>query len=461
VRRALALASLLGGLCIAAPAAAQVVTLRGHPGPSLTQGPVLSGERLAWSQTTCLRGCDQDMVEPDTTYRYEIFTAEARGPARRLFHDRIVHASLGASLVAESYSFLLSEQLLATVSRKDRGDASEGERAEVEVIARAPGAPPVRLADCSVDYTGGTTHVALDGSRLAYEPNPCDDENRFVLHDLATGEVLALPDSAGGPELQVRGRYAAWLAPEGGGERLTVYDLVAGTVAYSAATTKVLDLDLDADGSLAVVSGHPQRPCRSGRLFRFSAAAPWPTEVSAPVCAGGVKIDAGRIVFLGWDGFTRTLRLASPDGSIQDLVRFGRVRPASFDFGSERLTWAARDCGGGEAVFTGTLGDAPHDAGSINCRARFGSGVVPVRRGIATVRLRCPRGCGGELSLRHMGRRDFSLLRGERDVRVRLWPPARARLARRGSLRALAKIVTHNRAGDRHARSRAVTLVAR
>jgi hypothetical protein len=84
-----------------------------------------------------------------------------------------------------------------------------------------------------------------------------------------------------------------------------------------------------------------------------------------------------------------------------------------------------------------------------------------VRRGIATVRLRCPRGCGGELSLRHMGRRDFSLWRGETEVRVRLRPDARARLERRGSLEALAKIVTFNRAGDRSARGRAVTLVAR
>lgn len=40
-----------------------------------------------------------------------------------------------------------------------------------------------------------------------------------------------------------------------------------------------------------------------------------------------------------------------------------------------------------------------------------------VRRGVATVALRCPRGCGGELSLRHMGRADFSLLRGEEEVR--------------------------------------------
>jgi hypothetical protein len=63
----------------------------------------------------------------------------------------------------------------------------------------------VRLAECSVDFNGGATHVALDGSRLAYEPDPCDDEDRFVLRDLVTGEVEALPASAGGAQLKVRG----------------------------------------------------------------------------------------------------------------------------------------------------------------------------------------------------------------------------------------------------------------
>jgi hypothetical protein len=129
--------------------------------------------------------------------------------------------------------------------------------------------------------------------------------------------------------------------------------------------------------------------------------------------------------------------------------------------GLPELAWAARDCGGGQAIFRARVGEGPLEARPIDCGVRFGAAVVPVRRGVARVRLRCPRGCGGELSLRHMGRRDFSLLRGEREVRVRLNARTRARLRRRGSLEALAKVVTHNRAGDRQARSRAVTLVAR
>ncbi len=60
-----------------------------------------------------------------------------------------------------------------------------------------------------------------------------------------------------------------------------------------------------------------------------------------------------------------------------------------------------------------------------------------------------------------MGRRDFSVFRAGGDVRLRLPRAARERLERRGSLQANAKIVTFNRAGDRQARGRGVTLVAR
>jgi hypothetical protein len=307
---------------------------------------------------------------------------------------------------------------------------------------------------------GAESFIRHRGSRGASDREPCDDSAAVVVRDLVTGETVTLPEPAGGAHLSLRGRFVAWIAGSGAEARLVVHDLTARATAYSAPAVDVLALDLDADGTVAAVSGRPNRPCSTGRLLRYSVVAPVATDLG-PACATGVGIEAGRIVFLGWERFFRTLRVLEPGGGVRDLVHFGRVRPGAFDFDGERLAAAARDCGGGEAIFTAQLADAPFDAGSINCRARFGSGTVPVRRGIATVRLRCPRGCGGELSLRHMGRRDFSLLRGETEVRIRLRRDARVRLERRGSLEALAKIVTFYRAGARLARGRAVTLVAR
>jgi hypothetical protein len=84
-----------------------------------------------------------------------------------------------------------------------------------------------------------------------------------------------------------------------------------------------------------------------------------------------------------------------------------------------------------------------------------------VSRGRATLRLACPRGCAGELSLRRIAKRNFAPLQGESKVTLRLGRRARARLERQRSMTAIARLVWRNRAGDRLARSRAVTLMAR
>ena len=447
---------LLVVVCSAGPAAAQVVTLRPYPGPVLTQGPVVVGNDVVWSQQRCVRQCWSGIFSPpDTAAVYAVRSGRAGRVPQTLYRARLSHSSSGGPRFRyDTVLFDASEQALVTTHMTQRGDAVEGDSSSIVVRAGPPGTVRPVLVDCS-DVVG-SPRVDLDGNRVAYDPDPCDDSARLVVRDLGTGATVALPEPAGGAPLALRGRFVAWIA---GGE-LVVHDLMTGSVAYSAPATGVRALDLDADGTVAAVSGDARRPCATGRLLRYSMAAPGPADLG-PACATGVAIDGGRIVYLGWEGIFRTLRAVEPDGAAQVLVDFGRVRPGGFDFGGERFAWAARDCGGGEALFALTLADAPIGAGSINCRARFRSGVVPVRRRIATVRLRCPPGCAGELSLRHMGRRQFSIPRAGGDVQVRLRRDVWARLQRAGSLPALAKMVTSNRAGDRQARSRQVTLVAR
>jgi hypothetical protein len=463
VRRALALALGFTALCMAlgGAAGAQVVTLRGFPKQQLVGGPQLAGDRVAWSQETCLTGCRA--LASNGSDRFEIFSA-GRGRRARLFRARTVHGASGPDSSSEWYPFLLSEQVLATTHISLRGaEADIDARGEAELRAGPPGGARELLLSCRSNAFAfvGVAPVALDGSRLAYDPDPCDGTASLVVRDLATGATQTLPEPSGGSLMRLRGRFVAWIEGTGpAAARLVVYDLEAGARAYSAVADRVHALDVDSDGTVAAVNGQMNDLCVAGRLLRYSVADPRPVDLGVDVCATGVRIEGGRIVFLGWEGFTRTLRAMDPGGAVEDLVRFDRVLPGDFDAGGDRVAWAARNCAGGEAIFTATLSDLPQSAGSINCRARFRSGLVRVRRGVANVRLRCPRGCGGEVSLRHMGRADFSLLRSEDEVRIRLRRGARARLERRGSLDVLAKLVTRNRAGDRQARSRGVMLVA-
>jgi len=331
------------------------------------------------------------------------------------------------------------------------------------VRAGAPGTHRPVLVNCWVDAYDREAPVALDGNRLAYDPDPCDDLPRLVVRDLGSGETTALLEPAGGGLLDLRGRFVAWTATSGGEPRLVVHDLVAGTTAYSAPNPGLTALDLDADGTVAAVSGKPRRPCSTGRLLRYSVAAPAPEELDVPTCASAeVRIEDGRIFFLGWDGSTRTLRALSADGGVRDLVRFNRVASGGFDVSGDRVAWSAHDCAGDEAIFTGRLSAPPADLGSSDCRARFGPGVATVRRGVATVRLRCPRGCYGDLTLRHMGWHSFfSLQPRATELRVRLRRRARRRLERHGVLEAHAVLETYDRARDRRVRRRALRLVLR
>ena len=439
---------------IAPALAAALVVLAPFPGPALTEGPQLAGDRVAWSQTDCLEGCT--LFSSQDTKRYEV---RAVGPGGRatVFAKRLTSARSGPNFAVDHFDFLLSEQVLATVKRTFRGDEVEGESGRVRLRAGPPGAARRTLASCSELFFDTLTPVALEGSRIVFPPDPCEETPKLVLRDLASGATQPLPDPAERvSEVRLRGGFVAWIEPG----RLVAHDLAAGTT-RSAALPGLTALDVDTDGTVAAVAGDPEDPCAGGRLYRWAADAPAPAELALPVCASGVRIDRGRVVVLGRDGFFRTLQSVGPGGEVEDLVRFGRVIASGFDARDGRIAWTERDCGGGEAILTAPLIGAPLSAGSINCRARFRRGAVPVHGALARVRLSCPRGCAGELSLRHAGRREFALSSSEREVRVRLRLPARRRLARLGSLETVAKLVTRNRAGDRHARSRAVTLVAR
>jgi hypothetical protein len=175
---------------------------------------------------------------------------------------------------------------------------------------------------------------------------------------------------------------------------------------------------------------------------------PGPSLAQGPVLVGervawaqrGCLTGCGALAFDGETDSLYEVRTAG-DGAARTLFRARDVRASS-----------------GPRFFGHTFSFM----GSSDCRARFGPGVAAVRRGVATVRLRCPRGCYGDLTLRHMGWQSFfSLAPGETELRVRLRRPARRRLERHGVLEARAVLETYDRARDRRVRRRALRLVLR
>jgi hypothetical protein len=214
---------LLLGTC--GTAAAQVVTLRPSPGPELTQGPQLAGERVVWSQQLCLKGCDIDSPS-ETEAVYSIRAADGDGRVRRLFRARTSGAFSGPNFRFDLVSFLASEEALVTLHVTLSGDELEGESGRIAVRAGAPGTRRALLVNCSAPFFTGAAPGALDGSRLAYDPDPCDDFPRLVVRDLVCVQVTPYRlDGRTGPLLY---RFGRWTLPAAGGDGARHHGVGAG-----------------------------------------------------------------------------------------------------------------------------------------------------------------------------------------------------------------------------------------
>jgi hypothetical protein len=437
-----ALAWVLVVLAVPASAgAAPVVTLRSHPGPELREGPFITGAGVGWTQARCIENCaDPELGESDELYL--IRASGAGGRIRTLFRTRVRHNASGPNPVQESYSAWLSPNGLAVL----RGGSDGG----LALRAGRPGGVLERLFECSFDGADDVP-VALDGRTLVYEPDPCSPPVRLAVRDVPSGEtrVISLeePDNPG--SLRVRGRFAAWQRYQPGGLHVVVFDLASGTPAYVAAIEPPVDWTLGEDGTVAATTGSSRSLC-DGRVSWYSVAEPVRHELPIPACIDRVRIENRRIFFVGPRAGARFLRSVSLAGDTEQHVRFGRVLHRSFDVRGARVAWAARDCGGGDAVFRGRLAGDVLNVGPVGCPTRFAPGPGAVRRGRVEVRLECPRGCSGALALVRHGRLlsedEFGRPRGRRTVTLGLSPATRRLLERRGSLRVRAALTARDRA---------------
>jgi hypothetical protein len=456
-RRTLAFALTAALAAVAPPASAAagpVVKLRTFPGPELKQGPFLTSAGVGWTQARCIGDDCEDEDVGASDQLFLVRSSGAPGRIRTLFRARARHDSSGPNAVGEGYFAWLSGRALAVLRTTSN--------ARFTLWAGRPVGPLTQLFDC---VAGTDMPIALDGRTLVYEPDPCAPPVRLAVRNVPSGETRVVPlgEAFNPVALQVRGRFAAWVRYQPGGLHIVVFDLTAGTTVHAVPIDPPAGWTLGPDGTVAATTGDTQRPCH-GKLWRFSIAEPVPHELAEPACIGQVRISDQRIFFFGPRGESRFLRSVGTAGDVRDHVRFGRVAHRDFDVRGTRVAWAARDCAGGDAIFTGSLRGHVLGVGRVSCPTRLAAGPAPVRRGGAELGVRCPRGCSAHLSLLRRGRlvadRVFDLA-GSARVTLPLRPAARRAIERHGSLRVRVVLIARDRAYRQLRTVRGLLLVLR
>jgi hypothetical protein len=443
VKPALVIAAVALALFPGAAAATQrVATIRG----SLVAAPELVGSKVAWQEQRCRSGCGDlpiDCLAGGTTFDYAV---RIGSPVRKLFGRRLRCSSSGPVISSEGIGASVSPTRLATVYRQSGGD----DVGPPPVTATLSAGPPGQLAQLYHCDTGETTtfgsfEFALDGDAIAYDSDACGESRRYVVRDLASGEVHPVPQPALSSIYSPRlaGRYFAFLRSP---FRLVVHDWQAGAQAYGLVlpeTRYPQSLDVDGAGRAAVLTRDPDEStnsCVSDRISWLSPSEPRLHELPGRPCGTAVRIGADNVLFETGRGGHRTLQVTALDGSSpRTLARFGGVRSFGFDSDGLHAAYALRTCGGGIAIYRESVSERAFSAGSRRCPLSIRSTRLRSSHGTARLTLSCPRACTGLARLLRgrgvLASKAFgSERRGRKVLPLRLTSRARALLRRRGSI---------------------------
>jgi len=360
-----------------------------------------------------------------------------------------------------------------------REDSAKGQIAGVSVRFAAG---PLDGSDTQIYACGAGMSLTpggfdLDGDRLAFVTGTCPGQPRsIVIRNLATGvdERTVEPPAGDLGGVVLAGRYLAIghrAGPNAPGQ-VVVRDLETGANVITAPVSG--GFDLQPDGKLVAVS---QIPAPDGCPTSYGWYSPAePTRHPLGYCPlAGPKIDGDRIlmairtpaagdavelVVSDLAGRGRTLALAdAPPGFVSD-----------YDLEGGRAAYAVRSCNTARgAVFLDDLAGGDPLRVNVDCPvSASGARIRASRSGVVTVRLSCPNGCGGIVTLGRRGSeaayalgKSFASEPGSVRVRLKLRGAARRKLAREGVLRARIHGTRSDlRSNDFSAFSRAVTLLA-
>jgi hypothetical protein len=244
---------------------------------------------------------------------------------------------------------------------------------------------------------------AIDGDLSVWSGEGCMPD-RLIVRLGAVSHTIEAPGFVS--LLAAAGRYAAWISGQPTADPkvpappvLTVYDALAGTIAYNAQVPPATSMDLDSDGTAVVtstdVSGHG--PCGHDfptRIAFYTPAAPSAHQVPVTSCNSPVKIAAGRIAFeqrLPGVGD----QLASADLAGGDVRPVAAVDPiTNFDYDGSHVAWTQRRCLD-YALLRRDGSDSSAPDPPVTCPVHVGAPRLS-RDGTLHVAVSCPNGCRPE-----------------------------------------------------------------
>jgi hypothetical protein len=458
----------------AAPAEARRVAVT-QPTWQFAQGPTLTGGGITWAEEGCRGGCDPTAdVFPD---RFRLFRA---GPGRR---ERIARVDGLRTRFEDDFSSVPSvgygasaDRIALLRSRFERGP-STAQREVAELAAGPVGLPRDQIFGCDgadpAQTDGDPPPLDQDETSLAYDAASCTRPSRLAIRNLATGLTAESAQPAGSRLLLVRvaGPYAAVLRRLASGDhQLAVVSTATGAQVVEAPTPAGLapeDVDVQSDGTAAVVARARDDRCESGVLSWYSPSEPTEHRVDGvQPCANGVRLAGGRAAVFTGTGEAQELRSHALQGAeSQSLVLLRGVdHPAfrapgggpvpAFDFDGQRVAYALRDCSDNQGLHVTEVAEAPDAVSYLRCPVALRSRQVskPRRRRV-TLSIRCPRGCAGAATIRRghvrLANTDYFSIGPTRRGRIRLIDENAAReLRRRRRIRVRIAIRVFNRTGD-------------
>lgn len=425
MRFAAIVTAVAAGLALTAvPAEARRVAVT-QPAWQFAQGPTLVGDRIAWAEEGCRRGCDPTTDRlPD---RLRLYRTGARRPERIARADGLRTSFGEESSSSESVSYGVSANRVALQrSRVDRGPGAllrESSALGLGFLG-SPRSPVVACDGAEPGQTEGeSAPLDMDDASLAYDEASCGRPSRLAIRDLASDTTRFAAQPVGsrlvvvrvsGPAVGVLRRLAS------GGHETAVYRAATGAQLFSVPVPAGLtpeDIDVQDDGTLALVSRAPEDECDDGVLSWYSPAEPTEHRLATRPCANGVRLVGGRAVVFAevGDEGQELSSVALTGGETRTLVRLGEGRrrvdhPAFrapggpvpfFDYDGRRVAYALRDCSDNQGLHVTDTESAPEEVRYVGCPLRLRSRrIAGPRRRRLSLALRCPRGCSGTATIR-------------------------------------------------------------